>query len=210
MTRPNHWTWPLLMLGLWCGLALGADAEPSPNTTIAKAVHKYAADMEALKASKPNPLQLRDKWYEATKQFDAVLRQNKVEITYILKEVVADAKTNTASLRVGSATIKSYDPTVKDVVFAYANPLSIKSSPAEAYKLTAGTPVVVRGWMAINFDLDKPLAEQPTIILTNMPGYRAIGLCPEVPHVVGVYKPELMLKNNAFSIEIDGVPRRLP
>ena len=184
-----------------------ANSEQDANAAVAEAVQKYAAAVSALERGEFTDIQKRERWLLATKQVDAVLRRSCVTITYTLREVTADAGSNTVLLSIASAIIKSSDPAVGDLVFRSFYQIRIQATEKEAQKFTKTSAVTMRGTLALDVDLSKPASEQPRVF-RDMPGYRPVGTVRGMPDYDGDI-PTIMIKEGSV-VHVDGVPRKMP
>ena len=171
------------------------------NAAVIDAIRKYVAALAAIPDDMTD-IQQREQWLGATKQLDAVLRQNAVTISLAFDDVYADGASNTAMLSVASVMIKSPDPTVAHLVFISFGNIRIEATEEEARQINKTSKAVMRGTLALGLDLSKPASEQPT--QWYMPGYRALG---EVQDISWRVRPTIMIKQG-FVFEVDGVPRK--
>jgi len=190
-----------------------SDKKKDANTLVAEALHQYAAAVASTEQAETTDIQKRQRWLEATKQLDTILRRNCVTITYTLDDVEADSGSNTALLRLASAVIKSSDPLVGNVVFDRFYLIRIQATEREAQRIIKTSSVTLRGWLALNVDLSKPASEQPQLFdVGDMSGYIPVGKPQGMQGMPSLYYynvPTIMIKNGAV-VEVDGVPRKTP
>ncbi|MCX5653512.1 MAG: hypothetical protein NTY65_02525 [Planctomycetota bacterium] len=185
---------------------ISQDRPKDGNTAIALAVNKCGQTTQTLAQDQGlTDIQKRMKWLEAMQVLDRVLRANWMVVSYTIENVQLNPDTGTARLECSSASIKSSDPKVPDVVFRTIYLFDIIATEGQAAMITASSKMTVAGSPALNVDFSKPAASQPAMFYSDqMPGYRPLGVFLGDS---GLLSYSLMMIGEGAVVTVDGLRR---
>lgn len=187
------------------------------NTIVCKAIHEFITTVDKIEKSNKTDIQKRKIWLKAAKKLDSILRKNQVTISYTIKDVKiegaeTDGKNKSVLLEVSSIRIRSSDPRVADIKFRHSYNIRISATEEIAAKITKDSTLTIEGLPALNVDLSKPPAKQPSLYSQwRMPGYKPIGEIQGDIYPYSIWQSGdlyLMIRNNCL-VKVDGIPRKL-
>jgi len=195
-------------------------AKLDANTAVAAAFQKWIDALEALAQGDKTDIQWREGWLVATREFDSVLRGKLVAIEGYVEDVTVEPRSSKVTLGIKSVVIKSSEPSVPDMVIRTNGPLEIAATEDESKKITKSSTVIIKGYLALAFDLSKPASQQPADRLYKnengyvsipggemvLPGYKQLGSLPESALPKFRRRSVKIAIKEGATITIDGTP----
>jgi len=128
-------------------------ADKTKNDAVIKAIREAAAKLEQTDGTEA---QLRKVRQDAVKALDAVLRTNRVRLTYVIKDVEYVERSGTAEVSISRITLKGDTDTSEDYDLPGVYSLVLSMTKEQAEKVTKEDIITVEGVLHLAVDLDKP------------------------------------------------------